>query len=303
MRRAVVSIRRRLGPRFAALLAVRLPVDAFLVAGAVLVGARLLDLTPWTLPVLDLHAYWATRDGLDYASSSPFVIGAYLYAPTFAHAIRPLTLLPWPVFAAIWTALILGTYVWLVGRWAFPVLFTIVVALEVYLGQIDVFLAAAIVVGFRYPFAWALPLLTKVTPGVGLVWFVVRREWRKLGIALGATAALAAVGFLLDPVDWRGWFALLWRSATEPQTIAGMYIGIPIWIRLPIAVAIVAWGARTDRPWTVPVAAVLAMPVLWFNTLAVLVAVIPLRREAGRVPARRWLLELRRPSIAWLHAR
>ena len=43
----------------------------------------------------------------------------------------------------------------------------------------------AIVLGFRWPFTWAFVLLTKVTPGVGLLWFAVRREWRSLAIALG----------------------------------------------------------------------------------------------------------------------
>ena len=45
-------------------------------------------------------------------------------------------------------------------------------------GNISLLLAVAIVVGFRWPAAWAFVLLTKVTPGIGLLWFVVRREWR-----------------------------------------------------------------------------------------------------------------------------
>ena len=48
------------------------------------------------------------------------------------------------------------------------------------------FIAAAIVIGFRWPAAWSLVLLTKITPGIGLLWFAVRREWRSLAIALGA---------------------------------------------------------------------------------------------------------------------
>ncbi len=48
-------------------------------------------------------------------------------------------------------------------------------------------------IGFRYPAAWSLILLTKITPGIGLLWFAVRREWRALAIALGATAAIASV--------------------------------------------------------------------------------------------------------------
>lgn len=35
------------------------------------------------------------------------------------------------------------------------------------------------------------------------------------------------------------------------------------------------WGARTDRRWTVIVAATLALPVLWIAGLAMLIGVIP----------------------------
>ena len=42
----------------------------------------------------------------------------------------------------------------------------------------------------RHPAAWAFPLLTKVTTGVGVLWFAFRRDWRSLGIAIGATAVI-----------------------------------------------------------------------------------------------------------------
>ncbi len=67
------------------------------------------------------------------------------------------------------------------------------VALELYHGNVHLLMAAAIVLGFRYPVGWSFLLLTKVTPGVGLIWFAVRREWRPLLIALGFTGALVAV--------------------------------------------------------------------------------------------------------------
>jgi len=44
----------------------------------------------------------------------------------------------------------------------------------------------------------------------------------------------------------------------------------------------VIWGARTDRQWTVPVAASLALPVLWFAGLSVMVAAITLDRPGLR---------------------
>jgi hypothetical protein len=55
-----------------------------------------------------------------------------------------------------------------------------------------------------------------------------------------------------------------------------MYTAIPLLVRLPIAAILVVWAARTDRRWLVPVAAVLAMPVLWPNAYSVAVGAIPL---------------------------
>jgi hypothetical protein len=42
------------------------------------------------------------------------------------------------------------------------------------------------------------------------------------------------------------------------------------------AVLVVAAAAVTDRRWLVPFGVVLAMPVLWLNSLAVLAACLPL---------------------------
>ena len=272
----------------------RLGLDLFVVVAIVVVTLRLLDKSPWTPAVLDMHTYWATGASVSYAQSNPYVIGAYLYAPVFAQGLYPITsILPWPWFAALWTAGICAAYIWLVGRWAFPLLLTGAVALEMYLGQIDVFIAAAVVIGFRYPVVWAFPLLTKVAPGIGLVWFAVRREWRNLAIALAATAAIAGVSAVLAPQLWHDWLDLLRRSVTDRQVVEGAYLGIPVWLRLPFALAVITWGARTDRHWTVPIAILLAMPILWINVFTLLLAVVPLREEPGLTPARAWLLRER----------
>jgi len=72
-------------------------------------------------------------------------------------------------------------------------------------------------------------------------------------------------------------------------------VPIPFVVRLPVAVAVVVWGARTDRRWTVPVAGMLALPALWYGGLTMLLAVIVLRdperdlgalRTTGRALAR-----------------
>ena len=124
-------------------------------------------------------------------------------------------------------------------------------------------------------------LLTKITPGLGLLWFVVRREWRQLAIALGATAAIVALSFVLMPDQWRTWIDVVIRNAAAGRSGTWASVPLPLWIRLPAAVALITWGARTDRRWTVPVASMLALPAVWYGGLSMLLAVIPLLPGRG----------------------
>jgi hypothetical protein len=73
---------------------------------------------------------------------------------------------------------------------------------------------AAVVAGFRWPSAYAFLLPTKVTPGIALLWFVVRREWRNLAIALATTAAIVAVSFVIAPNLWFDWATVLRNDST-----------------------------------------------------------------------------------------
>ena len=101
------------------------------------------------------------------------------------------------------------------------------VALEIYHGNIHLWIAAAIALGFRYPWTWGFILLTKVTPGIGLLWFAVRREWRALGIALGVTGAIVAVSLLLDGQLWIDWLSFI-GSTPEGGSVAQFQIPIPL---------------------------------------------------------------------------
>src|SRR5438105_12333886 len=92
----------------------RLGLDLFVVVAAVLITLRLFGEYPWTSSFVDMHTYWATGAGFGYATSNPYVVGAYLYAPAFAQGLYPITsILPWPWFAALWTAAICAVYIWL----------------------------------------------------------------------------------------------------------------------------------------------------------------------------------------------
>ena len=203
---------------------------------------------------------------------------AYVYSPAFLQLLSPLTALPWQAFMAVWTALLIGAARFLTGpRLLAAGLLFPCTAMEVAGGNVSLLLAVAIVLGFRWPATWALVLLTKITPGIGLLWFAVRGEWRSLAIALGATAAIAAVSYVTIPDAWPRWFEVIVANAGKGGTWAS--VPIPLLLRLPAAIAIVVWGARTDRRWTVPVASMLALPALWYGGISMLLAVIPLLAE------------------------
>jgi Glycosyltransferase family 87 len=262
----------------------RLATSAFVLVVAIFVAARLVDMYPWNQRFFDLWAYWSTRFGLDYATARPGDSGAYLYSPAFAHLISPITALPLPMFTALWTALIASTLYWLTGWRGFFIGLLAPVAMSIAIGQTDLLMAAAIVIGFRWPAVWLLPIVTKLTPGVGLLWFAARREWRSLAIALGATLAVTAVSFLLDPAAWFGWFAMLARMEF-PSPGAGVYLPVPAWVRLPLVALLVVWGARANRRWVLPVAVSFALPMVWINTPTIMVAVAPLIDWGADAPA------------------
>jgi hypothetical protein len=229
----------------------------------------------------DAYAYWSLN--VDHPYVDPIgSLGAFLYSPVAVRAFAPASLVPWPVFWWLWTAILVATVTWLGGRKTLWLLAFPPVALELYYGNINLLIAAAIALGFRYPAAWAFVLLTKLTPGVGLVWFAVRREWRRLAIALAVTLTLVLASVAIDGSLWRDWLSLLLQSGEAPAQA----FGVSVAIRIPIAALIVAWGARTDRRWTVPVGAALALPGLWIAGLSVLAAIPAVDRpELGAKPA------------------
>jgi hypothetical protein len=233
----------------------------------------------------DARCYWQATLAAPYLHSDWNDPIAYVYSPAFLQLVSPLTALPWQAFVAAWTAILVLAVRFLTGPrlLAAGLLFPFA-AVEVAGGNVSLLLGVAIVLGFRWPATWSLVLLTKITPGIGLLWFAVRREWRSLGIALGATAVIALVSFVLLPDQWRAWVDVVFRNALAGKSGTWAAVPIPLWIRLPFAIALVVWGARTDRRWTVPVGAMLALPALWYGGLSMLLAVIPLLpdRRAGR---------------------
>lgn len=224
----------------------------------------------------DAHAYYVGQYGGSLGGSD-----AYLYSPAFSQLVEPLRWLGWDGFRSAWRTLEVGAMAALAGPFTGLLIFVRPVAIEVNIGNTHLLLALAVVAGFRWPAAWSFVLLTKVTPGVGLLWFAIRREWRMLGIALGVTATITAVSFAIAPDQWFAWLDVL----RAPQPTQGEAIlSLSLVPRLALAALLVAWGAPRNARWTVLVAALLALPSVWETGLAMLVGLWALRsqRSSGR---------------------
>ncbi len=240
-------------------------------AGALLVGIWLRSVFP-DLAGTDTYAYWIVDPTDPYSSVFP-QRGTFLYSPAMAMLMAPLGLLPWEVVAAGWLvvqALVLAA---LLGPLGAIVAMSVIVGVDLLYGNVAIFMMAVTVVGFRWPALWALPVLAKVTPVVGLVWFAARSEWRNLGIALGTLGVLSLVSLVYAPQAWFDWIRLLIDMSAVPSGIA------PLWIRWPLAALLTVWGARTNRKWVVPIAVAVSFGHPWPSTYTVAFGAIALFRH------------------------
>jgi hypothetical protein len=265
---------------------VRAARDGAVVAGLLFTAYLFVVVAPHAGTVgFDAYAYWSVDPAQPYRETAG-ALGAFTYSPVIARLFSPFSLLPFWEFLWLWLAVLVATAMWLGGKSALAVLAFPPVALELYHGNVHLLMAAAIVLGFRFPAAWAFVLLTKVTPGVGLVWFAVRREWRRLAIALGVTVALVAISLAFDARSWSAWMTDSLGATASGAPLNQFALPVPLLLRLPAAAILVAWGAHTDRAWTVPVGATVALPVLWPSGFAVLAALWPIvQRRRGLTDA------------------
>jgi hypothetical protein len=267
-------------------------VSVVVVLGLVAVAASWLAIVyfaePWGKSLLpsgmDARCYLVPTLSDPYLHSNWTDQIAYPYSPAFLQLLEPIRLLGqllgWQAFMAAWAAILFAALVYMTGPRLILLGLALFGLMEIWGGNIELLVALAIVLGFRWPATWSFVLLTKITPGIGLLWFVVRREWTSLAIALGATAAVVVASFMLMPDAWRTWPQVLANNVGKNGTWAA--VPIPFVIRLPFALLLVVWGARKNHRWTVPVSAMLALPALWYGGLSILIATLPL------VGARSW---------------
>jgi Glycosyltransferase family 87 len=233
-------------------------------------------------PGYDFMAYWAVDPSSPYETT--LGLGAFHYAPPFVFLAAPLSLLPFDMAYVVWTSVMAALLVWMTRSWALAWCAFPPVASELFHGNIHIAMAALIVVGIRYSPALGIVGLAKLTTSVAMLWPVFRRDWRGVIEAAAVVLAIVAASVLLQGTEiWGAWFAHLSARAETPH-VGGALIDVPLALRLPAAAALLAWGAVSDRRWTLPVAVALSVPLLWAHSFAVLVAipmVIRSRAEVG----------------------
>lgn len=242
--------------------------------------AQVAHLTPFAF---DAGAYWAATPGNLYTTGwvAQGQYGSFIYSPAFADAIAPFRLLPDRVFTGLWQLGLFVVLAMVLRGWSLPIVAAGLVSLvapiplvgfvlsDLAHGNVQVLLGAIAVLGIRYPALWSFALLSKVTPGIGLLWFVARREWRNLAIALAVTGAITLVSFLYAPGDWFDWAAFLIASTDHEFPLWVVPISLPV--RLAMSAVLIIWGARTDRPWVLPIAVGWAIPMPYPTMLATMV--------------------------------
>ena len=251
------------------------------VGGILGIGYAVYDMAP-----IDASNFWLVGHSARYYGEVWGPNAAYVYPPPVAQLAGvlpwPIFIIPWMllIFASIWYAtrwlaapiVIIGGIAWLVGSASDPLVYPLSLSA---IGNPQAMVAAAIVMGFRRPAAWGFVLLTKIGPGVGLIWFLVRREWRSLALALGATALVALVSFVFSPGEWGSFVQFAVDNYATPSPVP--VVPVSLLIRVPMALILLVWGALTDRRWTVPVAAGWSALALYEGSyLLVWAAAIPL---------------------------
>ena len=264
-----------------------LRVVAVVLAGfGLLLGIEVLILHLTTDPLADVHAYYDAGARLNAGlplyeqTADPNFNYYYFYPPLLAIVFRPLALLPFTTAALIWEAVLLVATVLTFRRiglrepvvlvaciLALPILWTLAI------GQAQALVTLLLTYG--NPFAVALAANIKVFPGLVAVYWVGRREWRRLGIFAAWMAALIAFQFVVEPAATLGYIDFLRFDLVANVQNLSLYAISPIlWQVSVVVMAVVALIlARTRWGWPAAIVlSVFATPRLLSYQLSTLLA-------------------------------
>ncbi len=220
----------------------------------------------WFAPPVDATMYWnaGTSAHLYPESWSVVSSGQLLYPPPIAQISTLLQPIGYSAFVVSLTEATFFAFWFCARRWSLPL---IVLGLPWLLGigpqepatfltyalngNLQWILAALTVVAVRHSAAWAVVLVTKVTSAAGWWWHVLRGEWGAAAIGAAATVLVVGVSVAFAPGLWFEYLDFAGRNFTAANPPIPTF-AIPLGVRLATGVPLLIWGARTNRPWTVP---------------------------------------------------
>ncbi|HSW42543.1 MAG TPA: glycosyltransferase 87 family protein [Patescibacteria group bacterium] len=275
----------------------RLAVFALAVVGA-LAGIGVFLTHAVGDPLADVRAYYDAGARLNAglplypADQDVNAPTAYFYPPLFAILFRPLAALPYDVAAAIWTGIVVAAFVatlWLAGirrpaTWIAVGILGMPIGWALAIAQAESVVTLLLTIGS--PFGIALAANIKLFPLLAGVWFLGRRDWHRLALLAGWTAALGLVQLVLEPQATRDFLqAVRPQWVGEVRNLSPYAISPVLWAVLLGGGVFLAWRlAPTRWGWAAAVAlSVLATPRLLLYVFMTLLAA--LRQPAGAAAA------------------
>ncbi len=258
------------------------------VVGAV-AGVAVLWLHLASDPLADVRAYYEAGERLNAglplypAGADPNAAEFYRYPPLLAIAFRPLAVLPYPVAAAIWEAVVIASLVgtlWRVGlrrreTWLAVGMLGVPIAWSVAIGQAQV--PVTFLTALGSPWAIAMATSLKLFPVLVACWWIGRREWRTLGHLVAWLGGLVLIQLVLAPqatIDFLG--SLTFGQVGEVRNLSPFVLSPILWAVLVGGGLVLALRLAPGRwGWAAAVTlSVLATPRLLLYMLMTLLAAL-----------------------------
>lgn len=252
-------------------------LSLFVFAAAVLgalAGAAIAWMHLMSDPLADAHAYYEASARLNAglplypAGADPNGNQIYLYPPLLAIVLRPLALLGFPLFAAVWEALVILSFVLLLRylgvrrrrTWLAVGLLGIPIGWALSVAQAHVPFTYLLAIG--QPWSIAVAANLKLTPVLIAIWWLGRRDFESFFAFLVWMALLASAQVVLEPNGTFAFFSNVGVDQLGEVRNWSPFVQSPVlWIALVLVGCLVVLAlARTKWGWPAAVTLVTFSP-------------------------------------------
>jgi hypothetical protein len=243
-----------------------------------------------TSPLADAHAYFDAAARLNRgqplypatAIADPGAAGAYTFPPLLAVAMRPVVLLGWPAFAAIWEAIVVGSFVLLLRRlgagartWLALGVLAVPAGWCLAIGQVQVPLTLLLAIG--QPWSIALGANLSLFTALAALWWIGRRDWQATG-AFVAWAILLGLAQAVLELEGSTTFAETFGADEIGRLLSGSPLALePLMWSLLVGLGIIGAVVSAKSRWgwlaAVTLSTLATLPLLPYRLIGLLAAV------------------------------